>query len=321
MTGAHRLDEVPAGGEEADLAIVDGEAAVDDAPEGEEEVFAPGKLNEPDVTRFYLNDISQIPLLSAEEEIRFARQALQGDELARQRMITGNLRLVVMIARRYQYRGLDFDDLVEEGNLGLMHAVEKFDPERGFRFSTYATWWIRQSIERGLMNQGRTIRLPIHIIKEMNSYLRAAKRLSQERAHDATAEEVAEAMECPVGDVRRMFELSEHTASLDAQLSKDREQSLGDFLVDENVVDPVERLTEEALPHHLEAWLGQQDERQREVIMRRFGLGGYEPHTLEQVGQALGLTRERARQIQVEALKSLRRVMESHGVGKDAIFG
>ena len=320
MTGAHHPNEGTAEEENADLVLSNGEAAVDDAQEDEEGVFSPGQLNEPDVTRFYLNDISQIPLLSAEEEIRFARQALQGDELARQRMITGNLRLVVMIARRYQYRGLDFDDLVEEGNLGLMHAVEKFDPERGFRFSTYATWWIRQSIERGLMNQGRTIRLPIHVIKEMNSYLRAAKRLSQERAHDATAEEVAEVMECPVGDVRRMFELSEHTASLDARFGNDGEQSLGDVLVDENAVDPVEMLTEDELPRHLGVWLEQQDERQREVIMRRFGLGGYEPQTLEQVGQALGLTRERARQIQLEALKNLRRAMESHGVNRDAIF-
>ncbi len=303
------------------VALAEGKDVDDEDAEDEPQVFAASQLNEPDVTRLYLNEISRASLLSAEEEVHYARRALQGDELARQRMITSNLRLVVMVARRYQHRGLDLDDLIEEGNLGLMHAVEKFDPERGFRFSTYATWWIRQSVERGVMNQGRTIRLPIHVIKEMNGYLRTAKRLSQRHAHEASAEEVAQEMECPVEDVRRMFELAERTASLDSHINRDSDQPLIEMIEDENSPDPAERLAEDELPRHLRDWLAEQDERQREVVMRRFGLGGHEPQTLEQVGQALGITRERARQVQIEALKALRQVMECRGVSRDALFG
>jgi RNA polymerase nonessential primary-like sigma factor len=278
-----------------------------------EAVFAAGAYGAegPDITRFYLNEISGQPLLDAAEEVRLARLARQGDEVARQRMIVANLRLVVMIARRYQHRGLDLNDLVEEGNLGLMHAVEKFDPERGFRFSTYATWWIRQSIERGLMNQARTIRLPIHVAKDIGGILRTARNLSQKLGHDVGTEELARATQRPVEEVRRAYELNEQPLSLDAHINQDTDQPLQDLIPDEHNVNPIEQLLQ---------WLAQRDERQREVIARRFGLLGHEPQTLEQVGQALGLTRERVRQIQIEALRGLRKAMERDGCGREALL-
>ncbi|MFZ5467392.1 MAG: RNA polymerase sigma factor RpoS [Pseudomonadota bacterium] len=292
-----------------------------DAPAGA--VFAAGSYGAegPDITRFYLNEISGQPLLDAGEEVRLARLARQGDEVARQRMIVANLRLVVMIARRYQHRGLDLNDLVEEGNLGLMHAVEKFDPERGFRFSTYATWWIRQSIERGLMNQARTIRLPIHVAKDIGGILRTARNLSQKLGHDVGAEELARATQRPVAEVRRAYELNEQPLSLDAHINQDTDQPLQELIPDEHNVNPIEQLAEDDVAEHLLHWLEQRDERQREVIARRFGLFGHEAQTLEQVGQALGLTRERVRQIQIEALRGLRKAMERDGCGREALLG
>jgi RNA polymerase nonessential primary-like sigma factor len=274
-----------------------------------------------DATQLYLNEIGFSPLLTAEQEVHFSRLARKGEAAARARMIESNLRLVVKIARRYMNRGLAFLDLIEEGNLGLIRAVEKFDPERGFRFSTYATWWIRQTIERAIMNQTRTIRLPIHVIKEMNQCLRMARRLTHTLDHEPSAEEIAQAMERPVDDVRRMLGLSEGTTSVDVPIGKDADRVLLDAIPDEAGIDPFAQLQEDDVIHRLEGWLDQLSEKQREVVERRFGLRGYERATLEEVGSEIGVTRERVRQIQIDALKKLREVMERAGYSQDSVFG
>jgi len=273
-----------------------------------------------DPTQIYLSEIGFSPLLTPEEEIYFARRALKGHEDARKRMIESNLRLVVKISRRYLNRGLALLDLIEEGNLGLMRAVEKFDPERGFRFSTYATWWIRQTIERAIMNQTRTIRLPIHVVKELNVYLRAARQLTQNLDHEPTAEEIAELVDKPIEDVKKMLELNEKVTSVDSPVGYEDSKPLIETLADENSTDPAKILTENNLNEHLEQWLDELTENQREVIARRFGLRGYEKATLEDVGKEIGLTRERVRQIQVEALKSLRKILERYGLSEENIF-
>jgi RNA polymerase nonessential primary-like sigma factor len=273
-----------------------------------------------DATQLYLHDIGVSPLLSAEEEVHFARLAKTGVESARQRMIESNLRLVVKIARRYANRGLSFLDLIEEGNLGLIHAVEKFDPEKGFRFSTYATWWIRQTIERALMSQTRTVRLPVHIVKELNLYLRAARELSQKLDHEPSAEEIALLLDKPISTVEQMLGLTEKITSIDSTFSEDGDKSLLDTLSDPQTLDPADQIQNNELNHSLEHWLTLLPERQREVLMRRFGLAGFEASTLEDVGEQIGLTRERVRQIQVDALKRLREILMREGLSADAIF-
>ena len=275
-----------------------------------------------DATRIYLREIGYTPLLSAEEEVRYARLAQQGDESGRRRMIESNLRLVVKIARRYMNRGLALLDLIEEGNLGLIRAVEKFDPERGFRFSTYATWWIRQTIERAIMNQTRTIRLPIHVVKEINIYLRAARMLSQQIDREPTAEEVAELLDKPVHEVKRMIELNERTASVDTPIGGDENgKPLLDAIADENAADPAELMQGESIEASIDGWLERLNDKQREVVERRFGLHGYDISTLEEVGREIGVTRERVRQIQIDALRRLRVIMEQEGYSIDALLG
>jgi RNA polymerase nonessential primary-like sigma factor len=274
-----------------------------------------------DATQLYLNEIGFSPLLSPEEEVHFARLARKGDEKGRKRMIESNLRLVVKISRRYVNRGLSLLDLIEEGNLGLIRAVEKFDPERGFRFSTYATWWIRQTIERAIMNQTRTIRLPIHVVKELNVYLRAARELSQKLDHEPSAEEIANLLECPVADVKRMLALNERVTSVDTPLGPNADKCLLDTLADDRSADPCTTLQNNDITGSLSDWLDELTEKQREVVFRRFGLRGYETSTLEEVGREIGLTRERVRQIQVEALKRLREIMEGQGLNASTIFG
>ena len=305
---------------EVEAEAISLETADDDL--AEPVVFAAGEIpgTHHDATRLYLNEIGFSPLLSAEEEVYFARLAQKGEESARQRMIESNLRLVVKIARRYMNRGLALLDLIEEGNLGLIRAVEKFDPERGFRFSTYATWWIRQTIERAIMNQTRTIRLPIHIVKEINVYLRAARKLAQKLDHEPSSEEIAELLDRPLHEVERMLGLNERVASVDSPIGYDGGKSLLDAIPDENNPDPSDILADDDVYANLELWLDQLNAKQRDVVERRFGLHGHKICTLEEVGNEIGVTRERVRQIQMDALKRLREILEAEGFSPEALF-
>ncbi|WP_018949619.1 RNA polymerase sigma factor RpoS [Thioalkalivibrio sp. ALMg11] len=273
-----------------------------------------------DAIQIYLRDIEYRPLLTPEEERKYARLAREGDEGGRRRMIECNLRLVVKIARRYLNRGLPLLDLIEEGNLGLMHSVEKFDPERGFRFSTYATWWIRQTIERALMNQGRTIRIPVHVSKELRMHARIARNLTQELGRDPTEEELAERLGKPVAEIQKLRAMSEPSTSMDLPSGPDGDRSLADILADVNAPEPSALLEGQDLHHLVDAWLEELDYKQREVLVRRFGLHGFERSTLEQVGAEIGVTRERVRQIQMDALKRLRKLLESRGMKGDEVL-
>jgi RNA polymerase nonessential primary-like sigma factor len=272
-----------------------------------------------DATRLYLSEIGASPLLTADEEKKFARRAKKGDESARHRMIESNLRLVVKISRRYINRGLPLLDLIEEGNLGLIHAVEKFDPERGFRFSTYATWWIRQTIERAIMNQSGSVRLPIHIIKDINTCLRAARSIRQQQDREPSVADIAEHLRRDVAEVERLMALHERV-------------TLRSSNVDEYGSGPVDRLRarreseparcaqKDDLNDIVDRWVSELNAKQREVVERRFGLHGYRRETLERIGEEIGVTRERVRQIQLEALRNLRTMMESNGISCDAIL-
>jgi RNA polymerase nonessential primary-like sigma factor len=273
-----------------------------------------------DATQLYLNEIGYSPLLTADEEKYYSRLARKGCESSRQRMIESNLRLVVKISRRYINRGLTLLDLIEEGNLGLIRAVEKFDPERGFRFSTYATWWIRQTVERAIMNQTRTIRLPIHVVKELNVYLRAARELTQKLDHEPSAEEIADLLDKPASEVKRLLGLNERVTSMDTPVGQDSDRTIVDTVADARVCDPSQLLQDSDIKESIADWLDELSEKQREVVSRRFGLRGYESSTLEEVGREIGLTRERVRQIQVEALRRLRSIMESQGLSVESLF-
>jgi len=273
-----------------------------------------------DLTQLYLNDIGQHALLTADEELSLARAMRAGDFAARQTLIERNLRLVVSIARHYVHRGVALPDLVEEGNLGLIHALEKYDPERGFRFSTYATWWIRQSVERAVMCQSRTIRLPAHVVKEMNVVLRAMRHLetrSRDGAPDSTLEDVAHLLGKDVGDVERLLRFREQPVSLDAPLTTDATQTLGDSVADESASSPELLLHSSAIERHVGEWLAELSPRQRTVIERRYGLNGHDVATLDELSGEMGVTRERVRQIQGEAIDKLRLRIARRGLGKD----
>ncbi|MBT8099485.1 MAG: RNA polymerase sigma factor RpoS [Gammaproteobacteria bacterium] len=271
-----------------------------------------------DPTRIYLSEIGISPLLTADEEKLFARRAQRGDESARQRMIKSNLRLVVKIARRYINRGLPLLDLIEEGNLGLIHAVKKFDPERGFRFSTYATWWIRQNIERAIMNQSGAVRLPIHVIKDINSCLRAARVIRQEIDRSPTAAEIAEYMERDVAEVERLLGLHERVTLSSG--NSDDDSGPVDRLQAGRDAEPSRCAQKEIVNAIVDRWVCALGEKQRAVVERRFGLHGYRRCTLEQIGDEIGVTRERVRQIQLDALKNLKAMMEENGISGDVIL-
>jgi RNA polymerase nonessential primary-like sigma factor len=313
------IDDIDMEADENALSEVDGESSVEVEEESAIKIERSPHDEPIGPTQIYLSEIGFSPLLTAEEEVSLARRIGKGDEDARRHMIESNLRLVVKIARRYSNRGLPLLDLVEEGNLGLMRAVEKFDPERGFRFSTYATWWIRQTIERAIMSQTRTIRLPIHVVKELNVYLRAGRQLAQKLDHEPSPEEIAELLDKPLEDVKHMLGLNEHITSVDAPASQEADKPLLDTLADSAEYDPANILLNENMQENLEQWLRELVPNQREVIARRYGLLGYERSTLEEVGSIIGLTRERVRQIQMEGLRALRKIMEHHGFSADLV--
>jgi len=313
-------------GHDADGSAAAEEAAPDEA--SRPPAWLAGEGDPTDPLQSYLRDIRRAPLLSAEEEHATAVRARAGDFAARQRMIERNLRLVVSIAKNYTGRGLPMTDLIEEGNLGLMHAITKFEPERGFRFSTYASWWIRQGVERALMHQSRLIRLPVHVVRELNQVLKARRALEARCGgeHRVSAEDIARETGREVQDVAELLHLAEQPSSLD--MPTDRHGAAGEgggesmleLVADDHAVDPLGlRLGEEAQVL-LESGLAQLNAREREVLAGRFGLHGREPQTLEDLAAQLQLTRERVRQIQQEALVKLKRAMVRRGVDRDSLF-
>jgi RNA polymerase nonessential primary-like sigma factor len=311
----------------------DADAAPDAEPPAPDTLTTPLPLDEPqpglaadfvaDVAQLYLNEIGQHAIFTADEERAAARAMRAGDFAARQAMIERNLRLVVSIARHYVHRGLALPDLIEEGNLGLMHALDKFDPERGFRFSTYATWWIRQAIERAIVQQARTIRLPAHVVREISVVQRAMRHLENHPpadGRDATIEDVAHLIDRAVDDVARLVRLQEHVLSLDAPLDRDPTITIADALADEDALEPELLLHHNALERSVAAWLAELPERQRRVIERRYGLNDAEVATLDDLSRELGITRERVRQVQVEALERLRAKLAAAGLDRDALL-
>jgi RNA polymerase primary sigma factor len=271
----------------------------DDRSDGE-------KYSGPETLKHYLKEIRNYGLLTFEQEQELGRRVHRGDKNAKARMIESNLRLVVAMGKKYINRGLPFPDLIEEGNLGLIRAVEKFRPEKGFRFSTYASWWIKQAIERAIKNQGRTIRLPVHIAEDLSRYTRAVRRLTQELKREPRPEEIAKRMRTSVQKVRSLSEVARETYSLDMPVGEQEENSLKDMIVDETTTSPLAVLTEENNRHYLQDWLGRLNANEREVIELRFGLRDDTPKTLNGIGRKYGITRERVRQIEAQALNKLK---------------
>jgi RNA polymerase nonessential primary-like sigma factor len=297
------------------------------APNGAEPVeFEAGESDIGNTLQTYLREIRRTPLLTPEQEFATATRARGGDFDARQAMIEHNLRLVVSIAKNYLGRGLPLTDLIEEGNLGLMHAIGKFEPERGFRFSTYASWWIRQSIERAIMHQARLVRLPVHVVRELNQVLKARRQLESELSRRQDGEksvrvdDVAALLGRPVQEVAELLKFAETPTSLDAPLERDNSESMIDMVADEQATDPMGATLTHEVEQLLNTWLGELSDREREVLSGRYGLHDREPETLEVLAERLGLTRERIRQIQQEALLKLKRRMIRHGVDRDSIF-
>ena len=285
-------------------------------PEDDEEV----KIDEPiylddvadDSVRLYLREIGKIPLLKPDEELALAYRVKAGEKKAKDKMAEANMRLVVSIAKRYVGRGLDLLDLIQEGNTGLLRAVEKFDPDKGFKFSTYATWWIRQAITRAIADQARTIRIPVHMVETINKLLRTQRRLTQELNREPTNEEIAQAMEIEVEKVEHIMKIKQDISSLDASVRDDEEDSvLGDFIEDEDTISPEESATGQLLKEHVKDMLGALSEREQKILKLRFGLEDGRSHTLEEVGQEFNVTRERIRQIEAKALAKLRKHKDS----------
>ncbi|MCL2160266.1 MAG: RNA polymerase sigma factor RpoS [Betaproteobacteria bacterium] len=273
-----------------------------------------------DATYRYLNEISANPLLSAQEEAALARRMRAGDFEARQTMIERNLRLVVNIAKRYLNRGIPLLDLVEEGNLGLIHALEKFEPERGFRFSTYATWWIRQGVEHAIMNQARTIRLPVHVSKELNQVMRARRKIEARFQGNSSASEIASWLDKPVEDVRAILALDERAVSLDAPLDIDPTLSMGESLADETTVLPDQRVQNSEVEALMHSWIDALTDKQRTIVRHRYGIDDCDVLTLGELSDKLGITRERVRQIQIEALGQLRKMLKRRGLSKETLL-
>jgi RNA polymerase primary sigma factor len=261
-----------------------------------------------DSVRLYLREIGKIPLLNAEEELALAQRVVAGDKDAKDKMAEANMRLVVSIAKRYVGRGLDLLDLIQEGNTGLLRAVEKFDPDKGFKFSTYATWWIRQAITRAIADQARTIRIPVHMVETINKLLRTQRRLTQELNREPTNEEIANAMDLDVEKVEHIMKIKQDISSLDASIRDDEEESvLADFIEDEDSISPEESATNQLLKEQVKSMLGALTEREQKILKLRFGLEDGKQHTLEEVGQEFSVTRERIRQIEAKALAKLRK--------------
>lgn len=261
-----------------------------------------------DSVRLYLREIGKIPLLNAEEELALAQRVVAGEEKAKHEMAEANMRLVVSIAKRYVGRGLDLLDLIQEGNTGLLRAVEKFDPDKGFKFSTYATWWIRQAITRAIADQARTIRIPVHMVETINKLLRTQRRLTQELNREPSNEEIAKAMEIEVDKVEHIMKIKQDISSLDASIRDDEEDSvLADFIEDEDTISPEESATNQLLKEQVKDMLGALTEREQKILKLRFGLEDGKSHTLEEVGQEFSVTRERIRQIEAKALAKLRK--------------
>lgn len=297
-----------------------GGAARGEKPERKVEYALPTALAPaPDSTQLYLSEIGYKPLLTAEQEVEYARAASRGSEDGRNRIVEGNLRLVVKIAKRYLWRGLSFLDLIEEGNLGLIYAVEKFDPERGFRFTTYSAWWIRHYIERGLMCQARLIRLPVHVAKELNVVKRAERQLMAVKYREPTVEEVAEHTGRSPARVKWVMALNAGIYSIDAPVSEDFDNPIRDLLPERTAPEPGNFHGRKQLRERLSVWLRELTPKQRDVLLRRFGLEGHDSDTLERVGLQVGLTRERTRQVQLEALRKLRRIATRDGLAVDVL--
>ena len=266
----------------------------------------PDSINIEDPVRMYLKEIGKVPLLTAEEEIELAKRMENGDEEAKKRLAEANLRLVVSIAKRYVGRGMLFLDLIQEGNLGLIKAVEKFDYNKGFKFSTYATWWIRQAITRAIADQARTIRIPVHMVETINKLVRVSRQLLQELGREPTPEEIAERMEIPVERVREILKISQEPVSLETPIGEEEDSHLGDFIQDDNVPVPADAAAFTLLREQLKEVLGTLTEREQKVLRLRFGLDDGRARTLEEVGKEFNVTRERIRQIEAKALRKLR---------------
>lgn len=291
------FDEVAAEEDEEDLDVVlDTSKYLDDVSD--------------DSVRLYLREIGKIPLLNAEEELELAHRVIAGDKRAKDKMAEANMRLVVSIAKRYSGRGLDFLDLIQEGNTGLLRAVEKFDPDKGFKFSTYATWWIRQAITRAIADQARTIRIPVHMVETINKLLRTQRRMTQELNREPTIEELAKELDMEPEKVEYVIKIKQDISSLDAGVGRDGDEEdsvLGDFIEDEDTVSPEDSATNQLLKEQVNDVLSSLSDREQKIVRMRFGLDNGKSHTLEEVGQEFAVTRERIRQIEAKALAKLRK--------------
>ena len=296
----------------ADDLMLDDDMDIDGLDDEEEveldkiDLSVPAGVSIEDPVRMYLKEIGKVPLLSAEEEIELAKRMEQGDENAKKRLAEANLRLVVSIAKRYVGRGMLFLDLIQEGNLGLIKAVEKFDYRKGYKFSTYATWWIRQAITRAIADQARTIRIPVHMVETINKLIRVSRQLLQELGREPTPEEIAEEMDMPVDRVREILKISQEPVSLETPIGEEEDSHLGDFIQDDNVPVPADAAAFTLLKEQLVEVLGTLTEREQKVLRLRFGLDDGRARTLEEVGKEFNVTRERIRQIEAKALRKLR---------------